>query len=359
MRLAIVKDFLPRMRGAERVLDLWCRTWPDADLYALFHNRGALTPAIEGRRIRTSFLQHAPGIATRYPYYLPLMPLAIGSLRPARYDLVLSMSQCVAKGVRLPPGVPHLCYCLTPMRYVWDMAPLYFPSRLAVPLIGLLRSWDRRTSGRPDGYLAISTAVAERIRRLYGRPSEVVHPPADETFFTPDPGVPREDFYLVASALVPYKRIDLAVEACRLTSRRLVVIGTGPEEASLKRRAGPETTFLGWQPDPVLRDHYRRCRALLFPGEEDFGIVMAEALLCGAPVIAYDEGGARDIVGDPGSGILFRPQTSEALMGAIERAEGTVFSAADLRARGERFSSARHVQQIRRQVESYAGEGRL
>jgi glycosyltransferase involved in cell wall biosynthesis len=344
-RIAFVKDFLPVMRGAEKVLEAWCEVWPEAEIYALFHTRGALSPALESRPIHTSFLQHFPAVHRRYPYYLPFMPSAVESFDLRGYDVVLSMSQCVAKGA--VTDALHVCYCLTPMRYVWDKVDDYFGTglkrRLAEPLIRRLRDWDLRTVPRVHRWLAISTEVRERIRRRYGRESEIVFPPADDRFYTPA-DVPREDWYLYVGALVPYKRPDLAVEACRALGRPLKVIGTGTHERRIRALGYAE--FLGWQPDEVVRDHYRRCRALLFPGEEDFGIVPVEAQLCGAPVIAYARGGALDTVG-PDTGVLYR----DSLVEAIRAFEARTFDPAACRARARAFSRDRHKREIRAAVE--------
>ena len=350
-RIAIVKDFLPVMRGAEKVLDAWCEVWPEADVYALFHTKGALSPRIEAARIHTSFLQDFPFIHRKYPYYLPFMPAAIESFDLRGYDVVLSMSQCVAKGARTDGK--HLCYCLTPNRYVWDKVDDYFGTGLkrlvASPVISWLRKWDLRTVDRVDRWAAISNGVRERIRRRYDRESEILFPPADDAYYMPAP-VEREDWYLVTGALVPYKRVDRAIEACRALGRPLKVIGTGSQGGGI--RALGHAEFLGWQPDEVVRDHYRRCRALLFPGEEDFGIVPVEAQLCGAPVVALAQGGALDTV-TPETGVLYG--------GALEEAIGTfeskTFDPKACRRNALRFTRAGHMKAIRRFVESALATG--
>lgn len=345
MRIAIVKDFLPVMRGAEKVLEAWCEVWPEAEIYALFHTKGALTPAIESHPIHTTYLQNFPGVHSKYPYYLAFMPRAIESFDLRGFDVVLSMSQCVAKGA--VTDALHICYCLTPMRYVWDKVDDYFGTglkrRLAGPMIDRLRRWDVETVPRVHRWVAISHEVRDRIRRWYGRESDVLFPPGNDAFYTPAE-TPREDWYLFAGALVPYKRVDLAVEACRALGRKIKVIGTGSHEKRI--RALGHAEFLGWQPDEVVRDHYRRCRALLFPGEEDFGIVPVEAQLCGAPVIAFAKGGALDTVTGE-TGLLYRDSLAE----AIRAFEARAFDPNDCRKNALRFSREGHKRQIREYVE--------
>jgi glycosyltransferase involved in cell wall biosynthesis len=330
-RLALVHDWLTGYRGGEKCLAVLCRRFPDATLYTLLHARGSLPDVIERMDIRTSFLQALPGVARYYRYTLPLMPLA-ASWRIAPCDLVVSLSHAVAKAARPPAGVPHVCYCFTPMRYAWHMRESYFAdrvrglkARLVDRLLAALRAWDRRTSRRVTHFIAISETVRRRIAECYGRDSVVIYPPVDTDFYTPDPAVRREDFYLVISAFAPYKRVDLAIAACNQLRRRLVVIGSGQDEARLKSLAGPGVEFLGWRSDAELRDYLRRCRALLFPGEEDFGIVPVEANACGTPVVAYARGGATETVvplSEAGAtGEWFEEQTVDSLVAAIEGLE--------------------------------------
>src|SRR5262249_33661219 len=271
-RVTLVHDWLTGMRGGEKCLEVLCRRWPRARLFTLLHRAGAVAPAIEALRPRTSFLQFLPGVHRYYRYLLPLMPAAAGSLHLPRCDLVVSLSHCLAKAARPPRGVPHVCYCFTPMRYAWHLRDAYFgeakksnlKARAAGRLLAALRDWDRRTAARVTHFVAISRTVQRRIGDCYGRPSAVIYPPVDTDFYRPGP-VPREDYYLAASALAPYKRLDLAIAACARLGRRLVVVGSGQDAGRLRARAGPGVQFLCWQPDAVLRDHLRRCRALLFP----------------------------------------------------------------------------------------------
>jgi glycosyltransferase involved in cell wall biosynthesis len=325
LRVALVHDWLTGMRGGEKCLEVLCQAFPQASLYTLIHRRGSTSPAIEAMTIRTSPLQHVPGVFRHYQHLLPVMPLAAATWKPRNVDLVVSLSHCVAKSVQPPPGVPHVCYCFTPMRYAWQGREAYLESwtnrpirrALARTLLDRLKNWDRATSQRVTHFVAISRTIRERIALCYHRDSVIIPPPVDTQFYTPALTSNRDDFYLVVSALVPYKRIDQAVAACTRLGRELVVIGKGPERARLEAMAGPSVRFLGWQPDEVIRDHYRRCRALLFPGEEDFGIVPVEAMACGAPVIALGRGGAAETV-DPSVGRLYDTPTASALASAVE-----------------------------------------
>jgi glycosyltransferase involved in cell wall biosynthesis len=359
-RVVLVHDWLTGMRGGEKCLEVLCRRWPAARLFTLLHRPGSVAPAIEALRRRTSFLQRLPGVHRHYRYLLPLMPLAVGTWRLPPCDLVVSFSHCVAKAARPPAGVPHVCYCFTPMRYAWHLRDAYFgPGRLpglrarAVGgLLALLRDWDRRTADRVTHFLAISRTVQRRIAECYGRPSTVLYPPVDTDFYAPA-GVRREDYYLVVSAFAPYKRLDLAVAACNALGRPLVVIGTGQDEARLRALAGPTVRFLGWQPDAVIRDHLRRCRALLFPGEEDFGIVPVEAQACGAPVVAFGRGGVTETVVPPGgraapTGLWFEEQTDECLAEAVLRLERSAgdFDPAAARRQAQRFNAARFAEEL-------------
>jgi glycosyltransferase involved in cell wall biosynthesis len=348
LRVALVHDWLTGMRGGEKCLEVLCQAFPQAVLYTLIHRKGSTTPPIEAMAIRTSPLQRIPGVVRHYRHLLPLMPMAAATWRPRNVDLVVSLSHCVAKSVQPPRGVPHVCYCFTPMRYAWQGRDAYLESwadrpirrALARTMLNRLRDWDRSTSGRVTHFVAISETIRNRIAACYDRGSRVIPPPVDTEFYTL--GLKSEsgrESYLVVSALVAYKRIDHAVTACSRLGRRLVVIGAGPERARLESLAGPTVQFLGWQPDEVIRDHYRRCRALLFPGEEDFGIVPVEALACGAPVIALGRGGAAETV-DNSIGLLYQQPTSASLESAIEtwEARGCPHNPVLGRQRAEAFS---------------------
>lgn len=332
-QITLVHDWLTGMRGGEKCLEILCRRWPSARLYTLLYKQGSVGPIIGSHRIVTSFLQRLPRVENYYRYLLPIMPAAAAGWRIPACDLVVSLSHCVAKSVRVPASARHVCYCFTPMRYAWHQQHAYFrgqglarmKARLADQVLERLRHWDRETAAGVDHFLAISKTVQQRIRDCYGRSSQVIYPPVATNFYTMAPG-PREDFYLVVSALAPYKRIDLAIDACRRLGRRLVVIGTGQDAARLSRQAGGDVHWLGWQSNEQIREAMRSCRALLFPGEEDFGIVPVEAQACGSPVIAFGRGGATETVLPLGqrhepTGVWFEEQTAESLIDAIERFE--------------------------------------
>jgi glycosyltransferase involved in cell wall biosynthesis len=360
-RVALVHDWLTGMRGGERCLEVFCELFPEAPVFTLLHVPGSVSPLIERRRIVTSFVQRLPAAATRYRHYLPLFPAAVRGLSLRGYDLILSLSHCAAKAVRVPPGALHLCYCFTPMRYVWDLEEDYargagWLTRLALPPVATaLRRWDRRTGG-VDAFVAISHHIAARIRRVYGREAEVIHPPVDLGRFRITEAI--DDYYLVVSALVPYKRVDLAVAAATRLGRRLLVVGTGPEEARLRGLAGPGVTFLGWRPDAEVAALYARCRAVLFPAVEDFGIVPLEAAAAGRPTIALARGGVLETMiglgagAEPPTAVFFEEPTVEALAGAITTFEASAgrFDPLALRARAAGFDRSRFARRLREYV---------
>jgi glycosyltransferase involved in cell wall biosynthesis len=330
------------MRGGEKVLLSLCRLFPDATIFTLLHVRGSVAAEIEAHEIRTSFVQRLPAVERRYRHYLPLFPAAVERFDLRGFDLVLSSSHCVAKGARAAAGAIHLCYCHTPMRYVWDRYDDYFgPGRVPLAqrlLIGAaavrLRRWDAATAARVHRFVANSAYVAGRIRRYYGREAVVIPPPIDVGFFTP--GTEADGGYdLVVSALAPYKRLELALEAYRGTGRRLQVVGTGPEEARLRRLAPREVSFLGRVEDDRLRELYRGCRAVLMPGIEDFGIVPLEAMACGRPAVVYAEGGGAETVEHGKTGLVFREPTAASLRQAVLSLETVRFDRLALRARAE------------------------
>jgi glycosyltransferase involved in cell wall biosynthesis len=332
------------MRGGEKVLLSLARLFPAAPIYTLLHVRGSVDPELEARPIRTSFLQRLPGARSRYRHYLPLFPAAVARLDLAGFDLVVSSSHSVAKGVRPPPAALHLCYCHTPMRYVWDRYDDYFgpgrvgpfARRLIPPVAAGLRAWDAATASRVHRFAANSRYVASRIERYYGREAEVIPPPVDADFFTP--GEDRPGTYdLVVSALAPYKRIELALEAYRGSGWPLRVVGTGPEEARLRALAPSEARFLGRVDDVTLRELYRGCRAVVMPGVEDVGIVPLEAMACGRPAVVYGEGGGPESVEPGRTGLVFSAPEPESLRQALATLDSACFDRLALRARAEEY----------------------
>jgi len=325
LKVAIVHYWLLNMRGGEKVLEEICELFPQADIFTHVYVPGRVSDKIRRHRVKTTFIAGLPLARSSYQTYLPLMPMALEELDLSAYDLVISSEAGPAKGVIVRPDALHVCYCHSPMRYIWDQYPVYRRSagplaRLLMPfLMSRLRQWDVTSSARVDHFLANSTAVAARIRKYWRREAEVVPPPVDTARFSA--AQRRDDYYLFAGELVPYKRADLAVSACTALDRRLIVIGDGPDARRLRKIAGPRVEFLGRVSDEVLAQHYARCRALLFPGEEDFGIIPVEAMASGAPVICFGRGGANDTVIPDVTGIFFEEQTLEDMMEAIRRFE--------------------------------------
>jgi glycosyltransferase involved in cell wall biosynthesis len=354
------------MRGGEKVLLSIARLFPEAPIYTLLHVPGSLAPELEARDIRTSFAQRLPAVARRYRWYLPLFPRAIESFDFSAYDLVLSSSHCVAKGAIPGPKTLHVSYCFTPMRYVWDRYDDYFgPGRMPAPLrwaikpmAARLRSWDVRTASRVHRFVADSAYVAERIRRYYGREADVIHAPVDTDFYTPGPAS-EGSYDLVVSALAPYKRVDLVLQAYRGTGRRLRIVGTGPEMARLKAAAPPEAEFLGYVDDAALRELYRGCRVVIMPGVEDFGIVPLEAMACGRPAIVYGEGGGLETVVDGVTGLVFRAPTAAALRTAVDSLGHVRFDTLRLRERAKAFSREVFEQRLKAFLDEALSRPRL
>jgi glycosyltransferase involved in cell wall biosynthesis len=322
MKTAIIHYWLVGMRGGEKVLEQLCKLFPDADIFTHVFSPQDVSETIRKHNIQTTFIGRIPGARTHYKKFLSLMPRALESLDLSAYDLVISSESGPAKGVICRPDALHICYCHSPMRYIWDQQAQYFKSSGFVTRVGMrlllpsVRIWDVVSTARVDHFIANSTAVAQRIEKFWRRPSEVIAPPVNTQRFRPVG--PRGDFYLYVGEFVPYKRADIAVDACNKTGHRLVVIGDGALMKRLRRSAGPNVELLGKVPLKVLADHYAACKALLFPAEEDFGIVPVEAMASGAPVIAYRRGGALDYVVHGKNGLFFDAQTAESLAEAIE-----------------------------------------
>lgn len=355
-KVTLVHDWLTGMRGGERVLEILCRLYPRATIYTLLHNRAAVAESINSHPIFQSWIGRLPKVRSYYRMLLPIMPAAIETMRLPDSDIVISSSHCVAKGVKAPQGTPHLCYCFTPMRYAWTFYGEYFgaglvKAALAKPLLVALRSWDRRSSSRVDRFVAISSHVQRRIKLFYGRDADVVYPPVDTGKWTPSPER-TGNFDLIVSALVPYKRLDLAVRAYAKSGFPLKVVGSGSGLRTLQRMAGPNVELLGYRTDEEILALYRNARLLVFPGEEDFGIVPLEAQACGCPVVAYRKGGALETVVENVTGVFFDEQSEESLLAATAMAASKKWVPEELRANAERFS----VPSFERQVSAIVSE---
>jgi glycosyltransferase involved in cell wall biosynthesis len=361
VKIALVHDWLTGMRGGERALEVLCERFPCAELFTLVHVHGSVSSTVERLRVHTSFVQRLPFAKRLYRQYLPLFPAAVEQFDLDAFDLVLSTSHCCVKSVIRSARARHLCYCLTPMRYAWDQFDAYFSAErigqvrrgLARSLMARMARWDRDTADRVDRYVAISHHVAGRIARYYNREASVVYPPVDTLFFCPD-GTTPEGFALVVSALVPYKRVEVAVAACAAAGVRLKIVGDGPERPALERGATGDVEFLGRRPDEEVRDLYRRAVVVLLPGEEDFGIVPLEAQACGRPVVALGRGGALETIVPGETGLLVNEPGAEAFADAIEIAVDRTFDSRAIRRHAERFSRDRFGDEMEALVRKYS-----
>jgi glycosyltransferase involved in cell wall biosynthesis len=362
MKVAITAEWMDTFGGGERVLLELHRMFPEAPIYTTVHDPRVLPPEMQGWDVRTSFIQKIPVVRRKHLRFLPLMPMAFEQFDFSEYDLVITTNSACAKGIITPPGTLNLCYCYTPCRYIWDLYHEYtrnHPARwLFAPMAHWLRTWDRVAADRVDHFIAISNEVSGRIQRHYRRESEVIHPPVDLQRMQPN-GKPPEDFFLVVSRLVGYKRIDLAVAAANEAGRRLLVVGTGPEERKLRRMAGPTVEFLGWRSDAEVADLMARCRAFLFPGYEDFGIAPVEVQAAGRPVLAYARGGALDTVVEGKTGIFFHEQTVEAVVEAMHALDVQRLDPGMCRANAERFAAETFRRQIWSTVTTQARQAGL
>ncbi|MCX7956887.1 MAG: glycosyltransferase [Endomicrobia bacterium] len=360
LKVALVHDWLTGMRGGEKVLEAICEVFPNADLYTLVHIKGSVSKIIENRNIYISFIQNLPNVEKNYRYYLPLMPFAISQFSLSDYELVISSSHCVAKGVKVNDDAIHICYCHTPMRYIWDMYDLYFgktskASLFTKSIIKLLRrplqNWDIKTAHNVNYFIANSNNVKERIKRIYSCESEVIYPPIDTDFFVPSTSnsTKTKDYYLVVSAFAPYKKVDIVIEAFKKSKYKLKIIGTGQQEKYLRyiAKGCNNIEFLGWQDNENLRFYYQNAKALIFPTEEDFGIVPVEAQACGTPVIAYRKGGALETVVDNETGVFFDKQDDIEIAKTIEKFEKIKFYEEKIRNQALKFSKERFIKEIK------------
>jgi glycosyltransferase involved in cell wall biosynthesis len=354
IRVALVHDWLTGQRGGEKVLEVLAEIFPNAPIFTLFHFPGSQTDWLEKREIRTSFLQRFPFLKKKYRLYLPFFPIAAELFDLADYDLVISSSHCVAKGIIPGPDSLHISYIHSPVRYAWNQYSAYFSpgqlsflSRLIVPrVIHRLRIWDVASSARVDQFIANSANVARRIMKYYRREADVIPPPADTDFFNLPETDPSREYFLIVSALVPYKKIDLAVEVFNQTGERLKIVGTGPDFRKLRKSARPNIEFLGQVSADRLRHLYQGALAIVQPGEEDFGIAAVEAQACGTPVIAHGRGGARETVIPGETGLLFADPSPAGLRAALDNFRSVKFNKSSLRSNAMRFSRPQFKQRL-------------
>ena len=367
-KVAIVHDWLTGMRGGEKLLDAICELYPAAPVYTLVQVPGSVSRRIESHTIRRSLVQWFPRAGRQYRQYLPFFPTMVELFDLDRYDLVISSSHCAVKSVIRGIDATHVCYCHSPMRYAWDQFSAYFGpdqigrtrSTLLRPVLARLARWDAETAGRVDCFLANSQYVAGRIRRYYNRGSTVVYPPVDTSFYRlPEPAGRHqpESSFLIVSALVPYKRVDVAIEACRQTRQKLRIVGRGPEERRLRDlAAGADVEFLGWRSEEEIRELYWQSAAVLMPGTEDFGLVPVEAQACGTPVVAVAMGGACETVSDGVSGVLVDASSAEAFADGLSRVRALDVDRVAIRAGAERFSRARFMSEFQTAVDEAVAE---
>jgi glycosyltransferase involved in cell wall biosynthesis len=357
MKVAIIHYWLVGMRGGEKVIEALCEMYPQADIFTHVYVPAMVSDRIRQHRVIPTFINALPRAAKMYKTYLPLMPLALEQIDLSGYDLIISSESGPAKGIIPPSDAVHVCYCHTPMRYIWNMYHQYRSGagRLArlmmPPLTHYLRMWDVTSAARVDSFVANSTTVARRIHRYYGADAVVINPPVETKAFSIAAPSDLGDYYLMAGELVSYKRPDLAVRAFNETKQKLVVIGGGEMLDEIRRLAGPTVKVVGSQPFDVLKLHYARCRALIFPGEEDFGMVPVEAMASGRPVVALGRGGATETVKDGVSGVFFPEQTVEAIASAVERLSHIEFDSRKISAHAEQFGREQFFQKMRAHID--------
>jgi glycosyltransferase involved in cell wall biosynthesis len=362
MKVAIVHYWLVGMRGGEKVVEALCEMYPQADIFTHVYVPEMVSERIRRHRIIPTFINALPRAARMYKTYLPLMPLALEQLDLRGYDLIISSESGPSKGIIPPSDALHVCYCHTPMRYIWNMYHDYRKSagrvaRLMMPpLAHYLRMWDVTSAARVDSFIANSATVARRIHRYYGSDAVVIHPPVDTNAFSIAAPSELEDYFLMAGELVSYKRPDLAVRAFNEMELKLVVIGGGEMLDEIRRIGGSTVTVLGSQPFDVLRQHYARCRALIFPGEEDFGMVPVEAMASGRPVVAFGRGGATETVAEGVSGVFFAEQTVEAISSAVKRLAGIEINPEKIAAHARQFGQDQFFQKIRTHIDGLLAE---
>ncbi|GAA3403010.1 glycosyltransferase [Paenibacillus hodogayensis] len=352
MRIALVHDYLNQHGGAERVLEVFMNMFPEAPVYTLIANLEKMPERFRQADVRTSFIQNIPFSKNHYKKMLSLFPLAVEQMDLRGYDLVLSSSSAFVKGVLTNPNQLHICYCHTPMRYVWDLYHQYLEEitnpffSMALPrILHKIRIWDRVSSQRPDHYISNSHNVSARIRKYYNRESTVVHPPV--SFAKPSAATTNEDFFLIVSRLIPYKRIDLVIEAFNKLNWPLVIIGDGYDKGRLEKLAGPTVKLLGYQSDQIIHEHYAKCKAFILAGEEDFGITPLEAQAHGKPVIAFGKGGALETVVAESTGLFFNEPSVDSLISALLRFQNVRFDPLQIRTHADKFNEERFKKEIK------------
>jgi glycosyltransferase involved in cell wall biosynthesis len=363
MRVALIHDWLNQIGGAESVLESLVRLFPGAPVFTSMYAADIMPPQYLTWDIRTTFMQHLPGVTTHHQAYLPVYPLAFSTLDLAGHDLILSNKSGFCHGVACPPGAIHICYCLTPTRFIWQYEAYRARENinrvlnlLLKPILRMLRRWDYAAAQRVHHFIAISTEIQARIRRFYRRESTIICPPVDITQFKPGPELPG-DYFLAGGRLIPYKRVDLAVQACSQLGLRLLVYGAGRDRPALERLAGPCVTFVGRVPSDELARLFQGARAFIFPGLEDFGIAPVEAQAAGRPVVAFAGGGALDTVLPGRTGEFFGEQSVESLAAALVAFDPGAYDPTVCRANAERFSTERFERDLKESVWNFANTG--
>ncbi len=356
MRIALVHDYLNQYGGAEKVLEAFVEIFPDAPIYTLLYDKKVVDKFFSGKKIKTSFLQRIPFIRKHHRLFPPLMPLAVERLDLSDYDVVLSDSAAFGKGVITRPNTLHVCYCHTPIRYAWDDSHKYIRefsmkkiAKIFVPIfMNYLRLWDREAAYRVDKFICNSNFVAQRIKKYYKQESEVIYPPVDTDIFNLNNKTDKEqDYFLMVGRLLPYKRFDMAIEAFNKLELPLKIIGNGPEMRKLKKMANWNIEFLGEKNNQELKQCYQNCRALIFPQEEDFGIVALEAMACGRPVIAYRGGGALESILEGKTGVFFDEQTVGSLIEAVKKFEDLKFDSRAIYQHALKFNKENFTKKIK------------
>lgn len=360
LKIAIVHDYLNQLGGAERVLEIMCEMFPDAPIYTLIADPKILTEPMKKHQIQESFISRLPFVKKHYKKYLLLFPTAIEQFDFSEFDVVLSSSSAFAKGIVTRPDTKHICYCYTPIRYAWDLYHRYLQEDGPGGLYGkvlpfgmnYIRMWDQLTADRVDQFVAISKYVSSRIEKYYRRSSEIVYPPANIDRFRLVDRDQIEDFYLVVSRLLPYKRVDIVIEACNALEAPLIIIGDGYDRERLVKMAGSTVKFLGYQSDDVIAEYYRKCKAFIFAGDEDFGLTPVEAQASGRPVIAFRRGGATETVLENETGLFFNQQTKESLINTLQQFKPNEFDPLSIRKHSYKFGKEQFVEGLNRIIQN-------